>query len=153
DIWVLPVSPAGVFGDPRPYIRTPFNENYAHFAPGRDPKWVAYTSDESGRNEVYLAGYLDAHEKFRVSTDGGSSPSWEPGGRRLYYTSKNSLMAADLELRPDGIAPSVPRRLFSFPGPDGRFDVSPDGKRFLVSVPVKSEPQPLSVMVNWPALM
>ena len=110
DIWVLPLE-----GDrsPRPYLATRFSETDAHFSP--DGKWVAYTSDESGRNEVYLQSFPEPHQKMRISTRGGVSPRWAGSGRELYFLSPerrlmgvNTTLANSLRLGP----PSAPLRDF-----------------------------------------
>jgi hypothetical protein len=160
DLWVLPVAPDGRLeaGEKaRPYLRTRFNEWGGRFSPEHSPRWVAYTSDESGREEVYVQGYPEPRGKFQISTGGGRFPEWSNDGRELYYVSADGkLMAAGVKLGADSPAPSTPRELFAVrPGATANispYSVAPDGKRFLVQTPLGGS-QPLEVVVNWPALL
>jgi dipeptidyl aminopeptidase/acylaminoacyl peptidase len=159
DLWVLPVGPDGkpeAGAKARPYLRTRFNEHLARFSPEPSPRWVAYVSDESGRDEVYVQAFPEPRGKFLISTGGGMNPEWSRDGRELYYVSPdNKLMAAELTLGRDSAIPSIPRELFAIsPGTAGfpPYTVAPDGKRFLVSVPAGGS-QPLELVVNWPALL
>ena len=68
---------------PTPYLQTTANESQARFS--ENGRWVAYTSDESGRDEVYVQSYPRLGVKARVSTAGGTRPTWRPDGRELYY--------------------------------------------------------------------
>jgi eukaryotic-like serine/threonine-protein kinase len=163
DLWVLPVTPDGKpEADPRPYIRTPFNEWHGIFSPetnpGSGPRWVAYESDESGRYEIYIDSFPEPRGRVRISKDGGLYPEWSPDGRELYYVSRDSkLMAVSLKMGTNALEPSAPRELFSLRAVDtGQrpYEVAPDGKRFLVrAVPQRQSAQPLTVIVNWPAAL
>jgi Tol biopolymer transport system component/tRNA A-37 threonylcarbamoyl transferase component Bud32 len=157
DLWVLPVNPDGApSAKPQPYLQTQFNEQGGEFLPEPNPHWVAHTSDESGQPEVYVQSFPTAGGKFQVSAGGGRFPRWGPGGRELFYVSLNDrLMAVDLKLGKDSVEPSAPRELFPLPTPTINFipyDVTADGERFLVQAPPQQAP-PLTVMVNWPALV
>ena len=156
DLWVLPVTPDGKpEAGARPYLHTRFNERDGRFSPGPSPRWVAYTSDESGREEVYVQAFPEPRGKFQISTGGGRFPEWSPDGRELYSMSAdNKLMAAGLKLGADSVTPSTPRELFAVSAGGGfqPYAVTPDGKRFLVLAPVGGS-QPLEVIVNWPALL
>ncbi|HEV2198793.1 MAG TPA: protein kinase [Bryobacteraceae bacterium] len=159
DLWVLPMTPDGKpAGQAKPYLRTPFNENRGRFSPGPSPRWVAYQSDDSGRYEVYIQAFPEPRAKFRISTGGGQYPQWGPGGRELFYVSPDlKLMAVSLKLGADSVEPSTPRELFPLPIVDNGwspYDVAPDGQRFLVrAVPQQQASQPLTLIVNWPALL
>ncbi len=158
DLWVLPVTPDGkpeANEKARLYLRTRFNEYLARFSPEPSPRWVAYTSDESGRDEVYVQAFPEPRGKFQISTGGGWYPEWSPDGRELYFISSDgNLMAAELKVGADSVAASTPRELFAL-APAGAlqpYAVAPDGKRFLVQKPVGGS-QPLEVIVNWTALL
>jgi Tol biopolymer transport system component/predicted Ser/Thr protein kinase len=160
DIWRIPVTPDGKLrqDEPQaPYLRTRFNESQAHFSPEPSPRWLAYVSDESGQNEIYIDSFPEPRGKKRVSTAGGNGPQWGPGGRELYYVSPdNKLMAVDLKLGPDTVECSAPRELFalSLRSPAGpTYQASRDGLRFLVLANAETVPQPLNIIVNWPALL
>jgi hypothetical protein len=109
DIWRIPVTPDGRLRQdeaPAPYLRTPFNEAEGRFSPEPRPRWVAYTSDESGQLEVYIDAFPEPRGKRRISIAGGRGPQWGAGGRELYYVSPdNKLMAVDLKLGADRWSP------------------------------------------------
>jgi eukaryotic-like serine/threonine-protein kinase len=159
DLWVLPMTPEGKpAGQARPYLRTPFNESWGRFSPEPSPRWVAYQSDDSGRYEVYIQAFPEPRGKVQISTGGGQYPQWGPGGRELFYVSPDfKLMAVSLKLGADSVEPSTPRELFPLPIVDNGFspyETAPDGQRFLVrAVPQQQASQPLTVIVNWPALL
>jgi Tol biopolymer transport system component/predicted Ser/Thr protein kinase len=159
DLWVLPFTPAGKppeGAEPRPYLVTSFNELNARFSPEPSPRWVAYQSDETGRYEVYLRGFPEPRGKVPISTAGGQYPVWGPGGRELFYVAPdNKLMSVDLTITAGMVHPSAPHGLFTLPIIDNGW--SPydtiDGQRFLVRAVPQQAPPPLTVIVNWPALL
>jgi eukaryotic-like serine/threonine-protein kinase len=143
---------------PRVYQQTTFDETWGRFSPQSPPRWMAYVSDESGRDEVYIRAFPDPQGKWRVSTGGGEFPEWSPDGRELYYVSpQNKLMAVSLKFGIDAVEPAAPRELFGLPGERYMsaypYAVAPDGKRFLARVTVQDANQPLRVILNWPALL
>jgi Tol biopolymer transport system component/predicted Ser/Thr protein kinase len=154
DIWMLriegmPSRASASEGDRRqqPFLRTPFNESGSAFSP--DSLWLAYQSDESGRNEVYIQPFSGPGPKWHISTDGGTEPVWARNGRELFYRNGNKMMAVDVTTSP-AFSAGKPRLLF-----EGQFagggDVSPDGQRFLMIQAVEPE-QPatqINVVLNW----
>jgi Tol biopolymer transport system component len=154
DMWILPMS-----GDhkPHPYLNAPVNESEGRISP--DGRWVAYTTDESGRNEVFVQSFPVPGNKRRVSAAGGSSPMWQSDGRELFFiTEDHALMAARITSSPNSLEFSTPIRLFAnqaiSPNPQqiGRptYASSPDGLRFLVLVPVQNDrPEGLHYIRNW----
>jgi hypothetical protein len=159
DLWTLRFTPEGkVPGNakPTPYLRTQFNEWFARFSPEPSPRWVAYQSDETGRYEIYVRGFPEPRAKFQISTTGGQHPEWGAGGRELFYVAPdNKLMAVDLTITADSLRPSAARVLFTLPIIDNGWPPydTIDGQRFLVrAVPQQASP-PLTVIVNWPALL
>jgi Tol biopolymer transport system component len=137
DLWVLPLQ-----GDrkPTPFLRTEFNESSGQFSP--DGHWVAYTSDESGRDEIYVRdfssgaaqGSWDAAGRWLISKSGGNSPRWRGDGKELFYVaSDGKLMSVDVSAKPLFKA-GAPRPLFQLPAGFIGGDVSADGKRFLIGV-------------------
>ena len=141
------------FQEKRAYypLATRFGEFSADLSP--DGKWLAYTSDESGRPQVYLTT-PEGKGKWQVSNNGGHTPRWAPGGRGLYFLSFNSKVAF-VEVDLSGAAPRIgqPRELFeAMFKPNGMvYDITPDGKRFLINVEQRREAQPLTLVTNWPA--
>ena len=156
DIWVVPVTRDGHLAadaQPTPYLRTPVNESAGRFSPESNPRWIAYQSDENGRNEVYVRSFPEPRGPQRISADGGMTPEWGPGGRELFYQSPDGkVTAVSLKQGPDSIEVSASRELFTLPAGSTFFEVAPDGQRFLVPVPDPT-PHPLTVIVNWPALL
>jgi Tol biopolymer transport system component len=160
DLWVLPVAPGGApvpDATPKFYLRTPYNEHVGRFSPEAPPKWVAYQSDETGRYEVYIQSFPEPRGATRISTGGGHYPQWGEGGRELFYVSlDNKLMAVNLKLGVDRVEASPPRELFVLPIAEDGFSpycADPGGQRFLVRSTPRTAAEPLTVIVNWPALL
>jgi eukaryotic-like serine/threonine-protein kinase len=151
-LWILPVAPGD--SKPRPYLRTTFNEGMGQFSP--DTRWVAFQSDESGRYEIYIDTFPEPRGKIRISTGGGVIPDWGADGRELFYVSADSmLMSAGLKTGANSIEPSAPHPLFPLLVTDtdvSPYDAARDGQRFLV-LEASRFAQPLTVIVNWPALL
>lgn len=159
-LWILPVTPDGrpmVDAQPRPYLGTAFNELWGRFSPETSPRWVAYGSDESGRFEVYIQSFPEPRGAIRISTGGGRYPQWGSDGRELFYVSPdNKLMVVNLKLASGAVVPSAPQMLFPLSADDAGlspFDAAPGGQRFLVRANPHQAAQPLTVIVNWPALL
>ena len=156
DLWVAQVTPDGqpVEGmQPKPYLRGPSSEWHGRFSP--DQGWVAYDSDETGRSEVYIASFPDARRRLQVTSGGGTFPQWGPQGRELFYISGDGMLTAiGLKNVAGGLEPSSPRPLFPLTARTyiaSPFEVSPDGKRFLVH---QAEPgTAIDVVLNWPAML
>jgi Tol biopolymer transport system component len=148
DLWILPLHNKG---RPSPFLRTPFNELSGQFSP--DSKWIAYTSDESGREEVYVRSFSASGGKRQISNSGGAQPRWRPDGRELFYLAGGNMMAATIRIRADSIESEPPRVLFPVSVLGGTFytyDVAPDGNRFLVLQPVGgSGGGALTVLSGW----
>jgi eukaryotic-like serine/threonine-protein kinase len=159
-IWVLPLE-----GDekPRTLLRTNFNEQDGHFSP--DGHWIAYTSDETGRNEIYVRAFSpsiteaasDAGGARLISSNGGTEPRWRGDGRELFYRAADGkLMAAEVSLAPE-LRVGIPKALFQMPSEGGpssgsTWSVTSDGQRFLLPVP-RSENTPFTVVLNWQAAL
>jgi eukaryotic-like serine/threonine-protein kinase len=145
-LWVLPL-----FGEGAPYrlLQTEFNETFVKLSP--NGKWVAYVSDETGRNEVYVREFQGSGDKYIVSTGGGGSPRWRWDGKEIFYASAGKIMAVDVKTVGAVFEPGVPKPLFASTRA-GSFDVTRDGQRFLISVPIEeSSPEPITVVLNWTA--
>jgi eukaryotic-like serine/threonine-protein kinase len=159
DIWTLPLE-----GDrrPRPFLQTPFNEQYPDLSP--DGHWLAYVSNQSGRLEVYVQPYPGPGSRQQISVDGGTAPAWSRDGRELFYmtapsvggqAAQTTMMVVPVQLKPTFTA-GTPRVLFQ-----GRYgvtanirgyDVAPDGRRFLMVQQEERPPTRLADMIivqNW----
>ena len=163
DIWVLPLA-----GEKRPvpFLRTQFNEQEGHFSP--DGRFVAYQSDESGRDEIYVRTFspdalslgASTGGKWQISTGGGSEPRWRRDGKALYYISSDQkLMQADVAGGPN-FQSAAPKALFSLAGTGtnaGTFeawDVAPGGARFLFpKLAGREDTTPFNVVLNWQAAL
>jgi len=152
DIWVLRIGDRKA----QPFLRTPFNDSAPEFSP--DGRWLVYTSNESGRTEVYVQPYPGPGGKWQISADGGTEPLWNRNGRELFYRSGDKMMAVDISTQPAFVA-GKPRILFhgpyvaNTPPSSGPFyDVSPDGQRFLMlksTEQVGAAPTQINVVLNW----
>ena len=148
-VWVLPLT-----GDRKPYrfLKNPFSSRDAAFSP--DGKWLAYCSNESGEYKVYIAPFTGPGGKWLVSSGAGYSPRWRRDGREIFYFSPdNEVMAVDV--RPTGNLVEVGTahplfETFSY-GVFGRFDVTPDGQRFIVPFEAGEPTTAITLVVNWPA--
>jgi hypothetical protein len=132
-------------------VNTRFAERNPRFSP--DGAWVAYSSDESGRSEVYVVDFPNATRKLQVSRDGGGAAIWSLDGREIFFRQSQDVMAAPVTRVGDGIAIGPPTRLGLSDAPVAG-PLGSDGKRFLV---VQVDPAagnvPVQVVRNWSALL
>jgi hypothetical protein len=142
-----------------PFLNSHFNEIYPEISP--DGHWIAYTSDESGRGEVYVQPFPGPGAKLQISNDGGAEPLWSRDGRELFYRTsyqerENRAFAVDVQTGP-AFSAGKPRLLFTAQGYSGMspirtWDISPDGRRFLVVKMEERESRPVTELVlvqNW----
>ena len=153
DIWVLPL-----FGDRKPfsYIAAPGNQQYAQFSP--DGRWVAYSSDESGQKEIYVAPFPWTGAKWQVSNGGGVLPRWRRDGKQIFFLEMGSsgVFEADVAARGSSFEVGQLRTLFNVnnlsPNTAGQqFAVTGDGLRFLQITTGDAGKLPLTVIQNWTA--
>jgi Tol biopolymer transport system component len=148
DLWLLSLQ-----GDRKasPWLRTRFKEASARFSP--DGRWIAYESDESGNPEIYAALTGGAGEKRRISVAGGRLPRWGRDGRELYYIAPDdSLMSIPIGLGSQ-LHSGSPVLLFRMESIRD-YDVSPDGRRFLVDTSAeKVFTSPIRVILDWAAAL
>ncbi len=151
DLWVY----SFIDGKAHLFLKATSSLKNAQFSP--DGKWVAYSSNESGRWEVYVTSFPDANGKWQVSTDGGEQPRWRGDGAEIYFLSSDSkLMAVSVDTKHE-FQSGTPAVLFQA---DPReqvatteqvvYDVSRDGQRFLVNSKYNNgSAHPMSVILNW----
>jgi Tol biopolymer transport system component len=153
DLWIAPQ-----FGDrkPFPYLQGQYDEQNGVFSP--DGHRIAYSSNESGKDEVYVQSFPLSEGKWQISTGGGSEPKWRNDGTELFYVAPDrALMAAPIRTTGASFEPGVPKRLFPVPlvtwvVSRDQFAVSNDGNRFLISRPAGEAPAtPITVVLNWQA--
>lgn len=144
DVWALPVD--GADRKPFPVAQTTAEERDGKFSP--DGKWVAYQSDETGHNEVFVRPFPGPGSAVRVSTGGGQSPFWRRDGKELFYTTDDQLMAVAVGASGKGALDfGLPKSLFKVKG-----IVVPetDGQKFLYLIPIGDVSRPpITVIVNW----
>ncbi|OFV85763.1 MAG: hypothetical protein A2V74_02490 [Acidobacteria bacterium RBG_16_70_10] len=144
-------------GESRVLLKTPFNETYPEVSP--DGRWVAYLSDETGRPEVNVRPSSGSLEQWQISPGGGSQARWRGDGRELYYVAPDgNVVAVSIDTQPV-FRPGTPRALFRLPEAPDRDtpileDVTPDGRRFLLNVPVTARSSvAFHAIVNWTSLL
>jgi eukaryotic-like serine/threonine-protein kinase len=151
-LWLLQLD-----GDHKlqPFLSAPFNQTHATFSP--DGRWLAYSSDETGRSEVYVQDFPGRTRKVQISTGGGDQPLWGHNGKELFYFSRDqNLMVVYIEQR-GGLKADAPRVLFHAPiqssgilGPRANYGIAPDGKRILLNdVQDAGGQSTATVVVNW----
>jgi Tol biopolymer transport system component len=162
DIWMLPLSedlytsPATA-ADLTLLVESRFNEQHATFSP--DGRWIAFSSDESGPEEIYVVPRGGPGGKSQVSVGGGRQPRWNPNGRELFYINGDRMMVVEVETGTTFSA-KTPEVLFEDPTLNYvstnryafQYDVTPDGARFLMlkpSAPTAGAGAQLRVVQNW----
>ena len=164
-LWILPMDGSSADRKPVAFLRSEFNLFGGRFSP--DGRWVAYGSNQSGKNEVYVLpfdastpGSSSAGGLHQISKDGGADAHWSRDGKELYYLSTDGyLMSVEVNVAGSTFRTGTAQRLFKSPAKAfGSWDVSADGKRFLIAAPAASgtgAPAPLSihVVLNWTELL
>ena len=151
DLWYLERKPEGGW-EPKPFLQTPFRERASKLSP--DGRFIAYSSNESGQDEIYVQPFPEGGRKYTVSTNGGQQARWSRDGKELFYVEGTTLVAVAVSTNPDFSVGSA-TRLFEhanltrswFP----QYDVSPDGKQFIVSEPFgdESTDPKIKLVLNW----
>ncbi|MGI0148983.1 MAG: TolB family protein, partial [Thermoplasmata archaeon] len=143
-----------VSGTDRPVLSAAFNNMGARLSP--DGRWLAYESQESGVSEIFVQGFPEASVRLRVSSAGGTQARWRGDGRELFYVSPDrKVMVVEVSRSADGFETAPPRPLFQtriLPTIEARnhYDVSPDGRRFLVNSRRPEDASlPINVVVGW----
>jgi serine/threonine-protein kinase len=163
DIWVLTMGDKPIA---QPLVSSPAREHSPRFSP--NGAWLAYVSDESGREEVHVRRYPQG-ERFQVSTAGGVGPVWNPNGREIFFQGPHEgsqkLMVVSVTADGDSLRLGAPMPLFDMRvrGSTGvmeqyattsnggrRYDIFPDGKRFvMIRQPDSQEAREVVLVQNW----
>jgi len=135
------------------FLSTPAAEVNGRFSP--DGRWIAYQSDGSGTVEVYVQPFPGHGGKWQISPAGGTQPVWNRNGKEIFYVSAdNKLMAVDVKAD-SGFEAGTPRALFDvhLKSVNGwKYDISPDGQRFLANVVIgEVKNNPITLVLNWAA--
>jgi eukaryotic-like serine/threonine-protein kinase len=164
-VWVLPLDGPAADRKPFPLEQSEFFQAVGRFSP--DGRWIAYQSNESGKDEVYVrpfgatsAGGVSSPTgssiagKWMVSKDGGEVPLWRRDGKELFYISPNG-MAMAVDVNTTGVFQAgIPKPLFKVTPGVLYWDVTSDGKRFLMPAPSASDASvPFTVVLNWQAAL
>jgi Tol biopolymer transport system component len=147
---MLPLTPPGE--KPRPYLQSNANEGAPNISPSSD--WLAYTSDETRRFEVYVQSFPNPGRKYQVSVNGGDVPVWSRDGKELYFIAPDrQMMVVPIRNKGGDLETSTPKALFDSKitiGINITFDVNKDG-RFLIPVQEQESASPLTLVLNWHA--
>ncbi len=154
-LWELPLT--GDHREPKPVVTSGSVAEEARYSP--DGHWIAYASNESGRSEVYVIPSNGSGGKWPISSGGGEQPVWRRDGKEIFYlTDDNKLMSVPISLKSDSVEVGVGQPLFplanTIAGNVGLltpYDVTPDGKRFIVITASQSKSLPITVVTNWTA--
>jgi len=147
DLWALSLDSDSL---PRPWLESEFLERSPTFSP--DGQWVAYSSDESQRDEIYVRAFPGPGGRVQVTTGGGTEPAWSPDGTELYYRTGRRIEAVGVQLRPTFRVLTRPRtvlegRFYAYPW-QRQYDIHPDGRQ-LVLFQYEQEQTDLTVIVHW----
>jgi len=151
DLWVLPMTRAtdtAETREPFPFLQTSANEAWGKLSP--DGHWLAYVSDETGANEVFVQSFPDAGSKFQISEGGGDTPVWRRDGKEMFYVSTDGkMMAVTVETGADRFVAGARQALFDARFEEQTYDVTADGQRFLIpSLPGSGGASSLTLVVN-----
>jgi serine/threonine-protein kinase len=144
EIWISPMEKPS---EAHTFLKGPFNYFDGMVSP--DGRWLAYQSNESGKNEVYVTGFPEPAGKWQISTDGADSGAlWAPAGNEIFYKHGNKILRVALQTA-GTISASRPTVLFEGEYVGG--SLSPDGKRFLMvkDDAAVSSPDHLNIVLNW----
>lgn len=149
DLWIVPVRGEG---EPRAVVETPFADVQGVISP--DGRWIAYTSDESGQFEVYVEALRDRSPgpgtRERVTSRGGSDPRWSRDSREVFFRRGSAIHAATPALGRGLNAAAATSMLFDTSADLRTFDMTPDGRRFLLNLPAApAAAPPATLLVNW----
>jgi serine/threonine-protein kinase len=140
--------------EPEMLLQTPFNEHSGMLSP--DDRWLAYVSNESGREEIYVTPFPGPGGKWQVSAEGGTEPLWSRDGRELFYRSGEKMMAVSISSGQE-LTPGKPTLLFEgryqtgLVGGDtgSNYDVAADGRFVMIRAEEGSGPTQINVVLNW----
>jgi len=136
----------------RPFKQTPATERQGNFSP--DGRWMTYSSNESGRSEIYVEPVPGPGGRWQISTNGGEQPRWVRSGREIVYRNGTKMMSAAVQTQPKfGAAKPVELfdRKFDRGGTVGGYDVSPDGQTFVMTRSEHANPTEIRIVVGWSA--
>jgi dipeptidyl aminopeptidase/acylaminoacyl peptidase len=151
-IYVMPLT-----GDRTPRIVVPSPSpqtllSYPRVSP--DGRWLAYSSTESGRVQLYVTSFPSGSGKWQVSIDSGDMPAWRRDGREIYFLTASELQAAEVAAVGTQFNPGAPHTIAHLGNAiaNGRiYDAMPDGSRFIAPIVPTDAASPIHLLLNWPA--
>jgi hypothetical protein len=151
DLYALDVATHAV----RRLVTDPGAQAYGQISP--DGRWLTYESDESGSSQVYVRSFSDPSGKTQITTNGGNAPHWTKAGHEIVYEANDNRSLRAVPFTPgQAPPPGSEHEVFhtSYPIPNGAWDVTADGERFLLLVPTADRTAPsTTLIVDWPAMM
>ncbi|CAN5886684.1 hypothetical protein BH24ACI5_BH24ACI5_28430 [soil metagenome] len=136
-------------GKTRPVLSAPFAERFARLSP--DGRWIAYTSNESGRDEVYVRPFPALGRRTQISREGGSHPVWATTGTELYFRDGPDILAVPVRTTASDFDNGIPQKRAA-PAPRAgldAFDVGPDGRLFVTQSTPPQLPSAVHLVVGW----
>ena len=147
------ISVLSLSGDQKPvaYLQTRFREGSPRFSP--DGRWIAYSSDENGRPDVYVQSFPAGARKWLISTSGGSAPRWRADGKELFYVGAGGKLMIVSVTAGTSFEAGIPKPLFQTKI-SGGYNVTRNGQRFLIeTLTGENTSPPITVLVNWTAAL
>jgi len=157
DLWTLTLD--GSEPSLAPFVETPFSERGALFSP--NGRWVAYVSDKSGQNDIYVRPFPGPGAELTISVDGGQEPVWAPSGRELYYRHEDELVVVSVEEVGSSLSVGTPRHFIDDPfmrdtggagGGVSNYDIAPSGDHFVMvedPLTTRDSSAGLHLVLNW----
>jgi eukaryotic-like serine/threonine-protein kinase len=140
---------------PVPFLQGDFNESQGQFSP--DGRWIAYVSDESGGQQVYVQSFPTPTGQRQISTEGDTQPRWRRDGKELFYLAPDRKLMAVTVKTGATFEADAPRAMFqtelNVTEMRQSYAVSADGNRFLLNTSLGTESPPITVVLNWPSLL
>jgi Tol biopolymer transport system component len=154
-LWIHQLVPEKPDAKDYPLLGTTFPEAHAQFSP--DGHWLTYSSEETGKGEVYIVPFPSLSSKLQISTSGGFQPRWRRDGKEISYIAPDGkMMAVAVEVSGNSLKPDTPKALFQtriVTATRGfhQYDVTADGQRFLVNSLMEQASEPITIYANWTA--
>ena len=150
-VWALPLT-----GDKKPFVLARAQSPQGRIIQYRlspDDRWLAYTSTDSGREEVYVTHFPGGEGRWQISQNGGTFPAWRGDSKEIYFVGLDgAIHAASVNPKKDEFELDQVRPLFrvTYTAPSGNaFDNAPDGQHFVITVLPQGAPTPLVLVSNW----
>src|SRR4029077_5505253 len=148
-VWALPMA-----GKREPFFVAETGLVNLPLSPRFSPnsRWLAYSSSESGQNEVFVISFPSGHGKWQISPAGGLAPFWRSDGKELFYLAGFTVMSVSVTESAGSIQFGSPQPLFTTPyAQNARFDAAPGAKKFLINRIAQQTNQPITIISNWTA--